>query len=238
MLATTAKERPFEWERHLQKVCFAYNTSVHASTGQTPFFLMFGRQAQLSLDLVFITDVSPSMTTPEYAVELKRSLEAAYEKMRRLYNRRVHGDLHQVGDHVWLHTTVLSRGYTKKLHHPWTGPYQVIKRLSDSTYRMQLLRAPHKRLVVHFNRLKPCGDAIEVSPPAEDTSVSGEPVPEPPVTGTRLDVVEPEDIPAPSEPHQPSPPVPTLLQSQHQRHRRYPGRNRQPPDRFGDLVPI
>ena len=38
MLATTAKEHPFEWERHLQKVCFAYNTSVHASTGQTPFF--------------------------------------------------------------------------------------------------------------------------------------------------------------------------------------------------------
>ena len=37
MLATTAKEHPFEWERHLQKVCFAYNTSVHASTGQIPF---------------------------------------------------------------------------------------------------------------------------------------------------------------------------------------------------------
>ena len=26
-----------EWEKHLQKVCFAYNTSVHISTGQTPF---------------------------------------------------------------------------------------------------------------------------------------------------------------------------------------------------------
>ena len=211
---------------------------------------MFGRRAQLPLDLVFKTDVSPAMTTPEYAVELKQSLEAAYEKVRqttgakqevqrRLYNRRVHGDLHQVGDHVWLHSTVLSRGNTKKLHHPWTGPYRVIKRLSDSTYRIQLLRAPHKRLVVHFNWLKPCGDALEISLPAEDTSVSGEPVPEPPVTGTRLDVVEPEDIPAPSEPHQPSPPVTLLPQGQqHQHHRRCPCRNRQPPERFGDLVPI
>ena len=63
---------------------------------------MFGRRAQLPLDLVFKTDVSPAMTTPEYAVELKQSLEAAYEKVRqttgakqkvqrRLYNRRVHG---------------------------------------------------------------------------------------------------------------------------------------------------
>ena len=43
MLVTTAKEHLFEWKRHLQKVCFAYNTSVHASTGQVPFFLMFGQ---------------------------------------------------------------------------------------------------------------------------------------------------------------------------------------------------
>lgn len=47
ILASTAKEHPFKWESHLKKVCFAYNTSVHASTGHTPFFLMFGRQAQL-----------------------------------------------------------------------------------------------------------------------------------------------------------------------------------------------
>ena len=37
ILVTTVKEHLFEWERHLQKVCFAYNTSVHASTGQTLF---------------------------------------------------------------------------------------------------------------------------------------------------------------------------------------------------------
>ena len=139
------------------------------------------------------------------------TLCAKQEVQRQLYNRQVHGDMHQVGDYVWLHTTVLSGGTTKKLHHPWTGPYRIIRRLSDSTYWIQLLWAPHKRLVVHFNWLKPYGDAIEGSLPEEDTSVSGEPVPEPPVTGTRLDVVEPEDIPAQSEPYQPLPPViPTI----------------------------
>ena len=55
---------------------------MHASIGQTPFFQIFERQAQLRLDLVFKTDVSPPMTTPEYAVELKRNLEAAYKKVR------------------------------------------------------------------------------------------------------------------------------------------------------------
>ena len=66
--------------------------------------------------------------------------------------------------------------------------------------RFQLLFI-YIEVVVHFNRLKPCGDALEGSLPAEDTSASREPVPEPQVTGTRLDVVESEDIPALSEPH-------------------------------------
>ena len=141
----------------------------------------------------------------------------------------MHGNMHQ----IWLHTTALSRGNTKKLHHPWTGPYRVINRLSYSTYRIQLLQTPHKQLVVHFNRLKPCGDALDGSLPTENTSVSGVPALELPVTGTRLDVVEPEDIPAWSKPHQLSPNFPPLPQNQHQHHRLYPAHNRHP---LTDLV--
>ena len=42
MLATTAKDHPLNWEGQLRKVCMAYNTSVQATTGYTPFYLMFG----------------------------------------------------------------------------------------------------------------------------------------------------------------------------------------------------
>ena len=45
MLATCAEGHPFDWEQQLRKVCMAYNTSVQSSTGFTPFYLMFGRQA-------------------------------------------------------------------------------------------------------------------------------------------------------------------------------------------------
>ena len=74
MLATTAKGHPFKWESHLKKVCFAYNTSVHASTGHTPFFLMFGRQAQLPVDLLYKTGKTQKVTSSQYAADLKRLL--------------------------------------------------------------------------------------------------------------------------------------------------------------------
>ena len=38
MLSTTTKDHPFKWENQICKVSMAYNTSVYASTGYTPFF--------------------------------------------------------------------------------------------------------------------------------------------------------------------------------------------------------
>ena len=50
MLATTAKDHPATWETFLPKLC---NTSIQASTGYTPFYLMFGREARLPVDIMF-----------------------------------------------------------------------------------------------------------------------------------------------------------------------------------------
>ena len=60
----------------------APNTSVHATTGHSSFFLMFGRQAQLPVDLVFKTDKASGVSLSEYAVELWRTLERRYDKVQ------------------------------------------------------------------------------------------------------------------------------------------------------------
>ena len=31
-----------------------------------------------------------------------------------------------MGDLVWLHSPVVPRGSSRKLHHPWTGPYKIV----------------------------------------------------------------------------------------------------------------
>ena len=71
MLATLAKDYPFDWEYHLRKVCFADNSSIHSSTGFSPLFLLLGRQAQLPLDLMYGTGQQEEAPITEYARNLK-----------------------------------------------------------------------------------------------------------------------------------------------------------------------
>ena len=56
-----------------------------------------------------------------------------------------------MGDLVWLHFPVVSHGSSHKLYHPWTGPYKIVKKLSDITYPIKSCRGRRHRLVVHFN---------------------------------------------------------------------------------------
>ena len=67
MLWTTTKDHPFDWENQIRKVLMAYNTNVHASTGYTQFFLMFGCQAGLPIDLMYGTDQINELSTNDYA---------------------------------------------------------------------------------------------------------------------------------------------------------------------------
>ena len=54
---------------------------------------------------------------------------------------------------MWLHNTAVPKGKSKKFHKPWEGPFRVVKKMSDVTYRVQLFSSYRKR-VVHFDQLK------------------------------------------------------------------------------------
>ena len=147
-LSTCVKDHPESWEDYVRAICMAYNTSVHATTGFTPFYLMFGRQAKLPVELMYGTLEPESLTSTEYANRLKSSLTEVYQSVRlrtarqlehqaELYNQKLHGKPHGVGSHVWVLFPQAPRGKSKKLYRPWSGPFVVVKRLSDVTYRVQ-----------------------------------------------------------------------------------------------------
>ena len=67
-----------EWEDHLPRVCFAYNTSQQESTGFTPFYLMFGRQARIPLDIMYQIPVTEARNASQYMWTLHKPLQDAY----------------------------------------------------------------------------------------------------------------------------------------------------------------
>ena len=54
------------------------NTSLHRTTRHLPFYLMFGCQARMPVDITLITATAPSTTISEYVANLCSSLESVY----------------------------------------------------------------------------------------------------------------------------------------------------------------
>jgi len=145
MLSTALDKHPWEWEDHLHSLCYAYNTSIHSGTGHTPFFLKFGHQAHLPVDVVFGLPPNTDMTHNDYAASLRCNLQEVYENVHKdlghhlrcqkeIYDKKAHGQVYKKDDLVWLHNAAVTKGKSKKFHRIWVGPYRVVKSISDVTY--------------------------------------------------------------------------------------------------------
>ena len=51
MLGTLPKEKKSEWKNHIGILVHAYNCTRNSATGFSPYFLMFGRQPHLPIDV-------------------------------------------------------------------------------------------------------------------------------------------------------------------------------------------
>ena len=164
MLSTSVLDKN-NWEHRLRPVYMAYNSTQHAATGYTPFFLMFGRSPCLPIDLLCGTDHSQSQTTSNYVSHLSSCLRKAFEEVqshsshsqdrqRQYYDQTVPGTPYQVNDLVWLRNIVVPFNTVKKFHRPWTAPFRILKCISPTSYQLQSVH--NKRTTtVHFNRLTP-----------------------------------------------------------------------------------
>lgn len=176
---------------------------------------MFGWKARLPVELIYGAPEQTEMPQSQYATDLKTSLEKAYqqvwekssralERQKEFYDKKVHGHHYQVGDYVWVLFPQLPCGKSEKLYRPWSGLFWVIKKLSDVNHWVQECKNHWRRVVIHFNRLKPYkGDVSSYqhrtrrqSPPIH----TGARVPrrEPHYFGTDLEIVDEDTIPVES----------------------------------------
>ena len=109
-------------------------------------------------------------------------MEAAYHRVhsqlflqqcqqKNLYDRKVAGAPYCVGDLVWLHSPEVAQGSSRKLHRPWQGPYKFVKVIADVVYRIQQMKQSCRRIVVHYDRLKPYHGQLESSIPVSSETI-------------------------------------------------------------------
>ena len=84
LLHTLEAEKKRRWTDHLAEVEQAYNSTSHATTGYWPFYLMFGRDNRLPID-VLLGGEDSSMAedgwVPQHHRRLREAFERAYTQM-------------------------------------------------------------------------------------------------------------------------------------------------------------
>ena len=88
MLCKLVEKRGKSWDVLLGPVLFAYRTTLHDSTGESPFFLMHGRNAKPPTALNFYSPPSclPTVET-NFARELYQELKLARDIAKKSINK-------------------------------------------------------------------------------------------------------------------------------------------------------
>ena len=155
-----------KWDLHLQQIAGALRSSVNRSTGFTANRLMLGREINSPAYLMFPMTKPQAQSTESYVATLMSNIQAAHntarnqlnsslKRMKRDYDLRILQRPYKEGDMIYLLDTATIKGKCKKLSSPWKGPAIVIKKISDSLFRVKLRKSI---FVVNHDRMKPCKD--------------------------------------------------------------------------------
>ena len=160
ILSHFVADSPNDWDQWLDQAVFAYNTSVHESTGFSPYEIVFGHPARMPIEVELGVPLYNPLNHSEYSQSLRKAIQNANALARQQLEkaRKQQSTCYDKGHKSW---TPLENGQTVWLWRPkhwkfgrrWTGPYKIIFR-QGVNYTIQSNGG--KSLVVHHNQLKPC----------------------------------------------------------------------------------
>ena len=150
------------WKDFLPTVEMVVNSLPNRSTGYNPFFLMYGYNLVLSIELLKgdeSTNVETLSKFLERTQEVWRRARAQMEKVvvaQKKYYDQKHRDVQfAVGDSVLLSTqNVRLKGIPRKLQWKFCGPYKVLEKIGTQAYRLKLHDSWRIHPVFHVSLLK------------------------------------------------------------------------------------
>uniref|UniRef100_A0A1I7RZG3 RNA-directed DNA polymerase n=1 Tax=Bursaphelenchus xylophilus TaxID=6326 RepID=A0A1I7RZG3_BURXY len=165
MLKTAAEDYSTHWDLHLSKMVFVYNTSPHATTKETPFFLMHGFDPLLPSDLLLRTFSQRRTTYGETDVAMQHimAMNNAYEQAA----LQTHRTDDQNDDSAPIPSApssqktitkndlilIIDPAKKSKFQPTWIGPFRVMES-GRSIIKARLLSDPRKITTTHVNKCK------------------------------------------------------------------------------------
>ena len=183
-LKSYCNKRHKDWDVFLPYALFAYRTSKQSSTGQTPFFLTYGREARMPLDWETDKPYDKQYKNAEdyrrvfvqglqIARQLARdAIEVAQHEQRRHREEaepKVSTHKYEVGDLVLLYNTQRSdkkKGRAHKFLPLWIGPYRITRIGGPNHFYVADLDGQPWKGTVNITRLRPFKERIVPVPPA------------------------------------------------------------------------
>ena len=173
MLGTLEADQKRDWKSYLGPITHAYNSMRQDTTGQSPYFLMFGREPRLPVDLAFgIERQYQQKSMTKYVEDMKKKLVESYDiaaeavkksqaRQKKVYDRKSKGAVIQTGDRVLVKVVAFDGKH--KLADKWEEePYVVLKQPNEEipVYVVQKESGEGRRRTLHRNLLLPIGHLL------------------------------------------------------------------------------
>ena len=182
-----------DWEEVLPTALLAIRTARNRTTGVTPYFACNNRECPLPLDLIYD---NPRETFPPqslYDVDIQKrhrsafkfmreNMKMAVERARMDYSAKLRGKPLAEDQLMWLFTPKINKSVGAKFSMYWTGPWVIIKKISDVIFRIKTYGEWNKtriEVVVGIDRLKHYNERLDKPIPPmnltlEDVAVDDE----------------------------------------------------------------
>ena len=149
------------WDMYLNAILFAFRTSLNEITGESPFFMLYGREPIYLLDCSLLPPKEMSASVAEHRarvvehIEIARRISAqniqrAQQRMKDLHDHFAAPTQFQLGDRVWVYCPKNRKGVSRKHH----GPYRIVEFLSPVHCVLRATDNQRVSTTVHVSRRK------------------------------------------------------------------------------------
>ena len=140
MLSMFVNDQRDNWHKLLPYVMHAYRTSVHESTGHSPFRLMMSEECSLPQDVSTAelrTSREHDISSHPFATWVRDALEVAYDHVRESLQMTTARRKRLYDTPGWIVLLYYPPAVQHKLGSPWVGPQQVVRQATGHTVGIQ-----------------------------------------------------------------------------------------------------